>query len=182
MITFLIIGIFIVVSVSIREEEKRYNKISKYAIETEILSDELDKKNGIRFLILIIGMIYTAVISYVIDDEYKDWEIKEQIELVSLSDKNSIVVRYVQALPENVYKYRYEVDSPFGTESSKEYEVAMLESQNVTEIEDPKCEIPLLIKYESKMKIDIWGIHLGGEKREVFYVPEGTIEKSINLE
>ena len=137
-------------------------------------------------ILCFIGLIILAIPDKSLDEDI-DWECVKSTELVSLS--NTVVsqgggLMYVSILAENVYTYRYEIDSPFGTDTSKEYIVDTI-SGNVEEIEDPKCEVPLLLKYRSKprVKIGLWNIIIsfGGETKYIFYVPEGTIQKEIQL-
>lgn len=114
----------------------------------------------------------------------RDWKLHEQIQLVSLS--NGLATQgggfmYVSVSAENAYSYRYEIDSKFGSETSKEYVVDVV-SGNVEEIEDINCETPVLLKYKNKLGISKWRIILPGEATKyVFYVPEGTISHEIKL-
>lgn len=113
-----------------------------------------------------------------------DWELHKQTQLVSLS--NGLATQgggfmFVSVSAENAYSYRYEIDSRFGTETSKEYVVDVV-SGNVEEIEDINCETPVLLKYKNKLGISKWRIILPGEATKyVFYVPEGTISHEIKL-
>ena len=70
---------------------------------------------------------------------YKDWELAEEIELVSLSNglaSGSKGFIYVSLTADNTYTYRYEIDSDFGTTTSKDV-------QKVTEIfEEYMPELP----------------------------------------
>ena len=115
---------------------------------------------------------------------YKDWEFLKETELVSLS--NSVASEgggliYVSVSANNVYTYRYEIDSEFGTETSKEYETSTI-SNNVQEIEDSNCETPVLRTYTRKGKKSIWTFAIWSDEFEhVFYVPEGTISKEVKL-
>lgn len=55
---------------------------------------------------------------------YTDWEMVQETELVSLSDSTAsggVGLVYVSLSANNAYTYRYEIDSEFGTETSKEY-------------------------------------------------------------
>jgi len=116
---------------------------------------------------------------------YSDWELVEEKELISLS--NSLGTEgyggiYVSLSAENVYTYRYEIESEFGTETSREY-VTKTISFNVQEIEDPNCQKPVIRTYLKKAKKTAWTFALGAnEYSYVFYVPEGTISKEVNLQ
>ena len=51
---------------------------------------------------------------------------------------------------------------------------------NVRAIESKDCEKPVLKVYKTKAKKGIWTFALGSDKTEyVFYVPEGTIARSM---
>lgn len=130
--------------------------------------------------VCVLGGIFIGIIVPV---EYHEWELKEETELVSLS--NSTVTEgggiiYVSLSGENTYTYRYEISSEFGTETSTEYEVGTI-SNNVIESEDKNCEVPVLRTYVRKGKATIWTFGLGKEIKYVFYVPEGTIQKDVKL-
>lgn len=116
---------------------------------------------------------------------YTDWEQIDEIELVSLSNSlgtESSGFIYVSLSANNVYTYRYEVESQFGTNSSKEYKTGTL-SNNVTEVEDPNCDIPVLRIYERSGRKTIWTFAFRtNEYSYVFYVPEGSIAKEIKLD
>lgn len=110
----------------------------------------------------------------------------KKTELVSLS--NSTISGgagciYVSLSADNSYTYRFEVDSMFGTESSKEYKTAtIVNNDNVTELEDTNCQTPMLIEYERTAKKSIWTFGLlNSETAYVFNVPEGTISKEVKL-
>lgn len=130
--------------------------------------------------VCVLGGIFIGIFVPV---EYHEWELKEETELVSLS--NSTVTEgggiiYVSLSGENTYTYRYEISSEFGTETSTEYEVGTI-SNNVIESEDKNCEVPVLRTYVRKGKATIWTFGLGKEIKYVFYVPEGTIQKDVKL-
>ena len=113
--------------------------------------------------------------------QYEEWIFKEETELVSLSNTQVVEGFFVNRSSENVYTYRYEINSDFGTETSKEYVIDTV-CGNVEEIEDPKCETPLLKEYKSKFGVNFWRIMFPKEATKyVFYVPEGTIQKDIKL-
>lgn len=80
-----------------------------------------------------------------------------------------------------MYSYRYEIESSFGTDTSKNF-VTDIVSGNVIESEDPNCIYPVLQIFKSKGKISIWSFSLADtQETYVFYVPEGTISKEVNL-
>lgn len=116
---------------------------------------------------------------------YTDWEMVQETELVSLSDSTAsggVGLIYVSLSADNAYTYRYEIDSEFGTETSKEYQTATVLGQNVQEVEDPDCETPVIRVYTRKGKMSVWTFALGNEETKyVFYVPEGTISKEVKL-
>ena len=65
----------------------------------------------------------------------------------------------------------------------KEYKTAtIVNNGNVTEIEDPDCQKPVLLEYERTAKKSIWTFGVASETNYVFYVPEGTISKDITLQ
>lgn len=117
--------------------------------------------------------------------EYTDWEIVDEIELVSLSNSmqsGGTGVIYISITSENVYWYRYQIDSEFGTETSKEYDTKTLTGNNITEVEDKNCKKAVLRIYERKGIPTIWNMAVWNtETHYVFYVPEGTIQKEIKL-
>lgn len=114
---------------------------------------------------------------------YNDWELQKEVELVSLSNSvetGSSGFLYVVRSSDNVYSYRYKIDSEFGTPTSTNYETDTVEG-NVEEIEDPKCEVPVLRIYQKTAKRTKWTFGLMGETKYVFYVPDGTIQKEVKL-
>ena len=117
---------------------------------------------------------------------YNDWKLIKETKLVSLSNSTvsggtgSLV--YVSLSADNSYTYRFEVDSPFGTKSSKKYKTATLvNDNNITEIEDSKCQEPILMEYKRTAKKSIWTFGICPETSYVFNVPDGTISKDIKL-
>lgn len=130
-----------------------------------------------------VSVLAGILIGIIVPVEYKEWELVQETELVSLS--NSVATTgggfiYVSVSGENVYTYRHEIQSEFGTETSTEYKVDTV-SENVIESEDENCEGPVLRKYVRKGKMTIWTFGLGSETKYVFYVPKGTIQKEVNL-
>ncbi len=118
---------------------------------------------------------------------YNDWELIKETELVSLSNASASGGSgfiYVSLSADNAYTYRFEVDSAFGTSSSKEYKTAtIINSDNdVIEVEDSECQKPVLMEYGRTAKKSIWTFGLASDETSyVFYVPEGTISKEIKL-
>lgn len=119
---------------------------------------------------------------------YNDWKLIKETELVSLSNASAsggTGFIYVSLSADNAYTYRFEVDSTFGTKSSKEYKTSTIinDYNEVIEIEDPACQKPMLMEYNRTAKKSIWTFGLlADETSYVFYVPEGTINKDIKLE
>ena len=134
------------------------------------------------FLVLLLGVIYMGVFSPI--SGYEEWELKQETELISLSNNvasggNGIV--YVSLSADNVYTYRYEINSEFGTETSREYRTVTLTGNGVEEIEDSNCEVPVIRVYRKEAKKTIWTFGLKSETKYVFYVPEGSISKEVKL-
>ena len=125
---------------------------------------------------IVIGLFYPT--------KFGEWELINETELITLS--NNTVTEgggflYVTVSGENVYTYRHEISSEFGTHTSIEYETDTI-SGNVIESEDPNCEKAVLLEYERKAKATFWTFGIGGsETKYVFYVPKGTIQKDIKL-
>ena len=119
-------------------------------------------------------------------DGYTDWELVEETELVTLSDTSvsgDIGPIYL-SLSGNTYTYRYEevdstfeVNSKFGTKSTTSH----ISAYDVTVIEDPECQKPVLMEYGRTAKETLWNFSFCCESSYVFYVPEGTISKEIKL-
>lgn len=133
------------------------------------------------FLLLLAGsfLIGTSAIS-----GYEEWELMEETELISLSKdvaSGGTGFVYVSLSADNVYTYRYEINSEFGTETSKEYKTTTLTDKDVEEIEDPNCEVPVIRVYQRDAKRTIWTLGWATETKYVFYVPEGTISKEVKL-
>lgn len=141
------------------------------------------------YMIVVLGLGFLALSLYFgicgLDD-YNDWELVEETPLVSLSNTTASeghgTLFYVSISAENVYTYRYEIDSEFSTGTSKEYKIATLDDNfNVIESEDPNCTKPVLLHYRRYPKKSIWTFGLGSDDIYDFYVPEGSITKEINL-
>ena len=117
---------------------------------------------------------------------YTDWQLVKETELVTLS--NSVASQgtgrmfYVSISADNVYSYRYEIESEFKTEGSKSYKVDIVSGDNVEEIEEPNSSKAILQEYHRKGKMSIWSFaFLSDETRYVFRVPKGTISREIAL-
>ena len=119
---------------------------------------------------------------------YEESKLEEQIELVSLS--NSVAsegggMLYVSVNAENVYSYRYEVVSDVPGKEGKTYKTATVsadEDVEILEVETTDGSKPILAKYVAKGKKSIWTFALGAEKvTYIFYIPEGTISKTVSL-
>ena len=82
---------------------------------------------GVILSSLVIGLFYPA-------KGFTDWQLVKETELVTLS--NSVASQgsgrmfYVSISADNVYSYRYEIESEFKTEGSKS--VNMLENQTIS--------------------------------------------------
>ena len=142
--------------------------------------------NSMLFLLGVFGILTSICLGLFFPfSGYNDWKLIKETKLVSLS--NSTVsggtgLVYVSLSADNSYTYRFEVDSPFGTKSSKKYKTATLvNDNNITEIEDSKCQEPILMEYERTAKKSIWTFGIYFETSYVFNVPEGTISKDIKL-
>ena len=119
---------------------------------------------------------------------YEESKLEEQVELVSLS--NSVAsegggMLYVSVNAENVYSYRYEVESDIPEKEGKTYKTATVsedENIEILEVETTDGSKPILAKYVAKGKKSIWTLALGAEEvTYIFYVPEGSIAKDIVL-
>ena len=88
---------------------------------------------GVILSSLVIGLFYPA-------KGFTDWQLVKETELVTLS--NSVASQgsgrmfYVSISADNVYSYRYEIESEFKTEGSKSYKVDTVSGDNVEEIEE----------------------------------------------
>lgn len=115
-----------------------------------------------------------------------DWYPTKRTELVSLSDSTvggSKGFIYVSVSAANVYTFRYEIDSEFGTETSVEFKTATINGSNVVEVEDSAIKTPYLQVYERSGKKTIWTFALATtEYKYVFYVPVGSISREVKLD
>ena len=117
---------------------------------------------------------------------YTDWELVNETKLVTLSNsvssQGSGTMLYVSISADNVYSYRYEIDSEFKAEGAKSYKVDTISGSDIEEIEDANCTEAKLQEYHRKGKLSIWSFALlGYETKYVFLVPEGTISREIAL-
>ena len=143
--------------------------------------------NSMSFLLGVFGILISICFGLFFPfSGYKDWKLIKETKLVSLS--NSTVsggtgLVYVSLSADNSYTYRFEVDSTFGNKLSKKYKTAtIVNDNNITEIEDSKCQEPTLMEYKRTAKKSIWTFGLlSNETSYVFNVPEGTISKDIKL-
>ena len=141
----------------------------------------------ISFQICSIGFIFSILLGLFYPfSGYNNWKLVKETKLISLS--NSTVsggtgLIYVSLSADNSYTYRFEVDSTFGNKSSKKYKTAtIVNDNNIIEIEDFKCQEPILMEYKRTAKKSIWTFGLlSNETSYVFNVPEGTISKDITL-
>ena len=147
-----------------------------------LLGADLDVATVI-FVILVLGAIGMGVF-YPISG-YQDWELKQETELISLSNdiaSGGSGIVYVSLSADNVYTYRYEINSEFVTETSREYKTATLTGNGVEEIEDPNCDVPVIRVYQRNGKMSFWTFAVASrEYKYVFYVPEGSISKEVKL-
>lgn len=110
---------------------------------------------GSDYIIEICCVILLAAIAIGLFVPIKGMEDKAKLisetELVSLNNtvtsEGAGILLYVSVNASNVYSYRYEVENEFG--NGKSYKVGTV-SSNVTEVEEPNCEVPVLKKYKSK--------------------------------
>ncbi len=144
--------------------------------------------NSIVFSVIFTGVVIVAGgigLFYPIKG-YTDWQLVKETELVTLS--NSVASQgsgrmfYVSISADNVYSYRYEIESEFKTEGSKSYKVDTVSGDNVEEIEEANSSKAILQEYHRKGKMSIWSFaFLSDETRYVFRVPKGTISREIAL-
>lgn len=146
----------------------------------------LELDSSISEIIILLFFTVSFIIGlFVPISGYSEWELVKETELISLSNttaSGSKGLVYVSLTADNAYTYRYEIDSKFGTESSKEYQTQTLVNKDVEEIEDSNCSVAVVREYCQKAKRTIWTFALGQKNSKyVFYVPEGTISKNIEL-
>lgn len=130
--------------------------------------------------IAILVFIGGLILGICIPTEYEEWKVYNTTEIVTLS--NSTVTEgggflYVSVSAENVYTYRYEINS---TDMITDYKTDTI-SGNVVEREDINCKVPELIEERRKGKVTIWSFGLIPDTRYVFHVPYGTISHEVKL-
>lgn len=146
------------------------------------ISFKLDE-GEILFVFSLFIFIFGIIIGIFMPTDYKEWELIKRTEIVTLSNSTETQgggFLYVSVSGENVYTYRYEIESEFGTDYSTEYEVDTV-SGKVIESEDPNCKVPELLKYMRRGKATTWTFGVGCEIKYVFHVPEGTISHEVKL-
>ena len=117
---------------------------------------------------------------------YTDWKPAERTDLVSLSDSTGVSgakgIIFISISSSNMYTYRYEVDSEFGTYTSKEFVTETIDGECVVEVEDESIDTAYLQIYTRKAQKSIWTFGLFSKQyKYVFYVPPGSISKDVNL-
>ena len=143
--------------------------------------------NSIVFSVIFTGVVIVAGGGLFYPAKgFTDWQLVKETELVTLS--NSVASQgsgrmfYVSISADNVYSYRYEIESEFKTEGSKSYKVDTVSGDNVEEIEEANSSKAILQEYHRKGKMSIWSFaFLSDETRYVFRVPKGTISREIAL-
>ncbi len=135
--------------------------------------------------LITIIFIFSLAIGLFFPTKFGESELVRQTELVSLS--NSTVSSgnvFVSISGEEIYTYRHRIDTEFGTETSTEYVTSSIshDDGNIIESEDINCKTPVLLEYMTKSKVTIWTFGFGVALTDyVFYVPEGTIQKDVQL-
>ena len=144
--------------------------------------------NSIVFSVIFVGVILSSLVIglFYPAKGFTDWQLVKETELVTLS--NSVASQgtgrmfYVSISADNVYSYRYEIESEFKTEGSKSYKVDTVSGDNVEEIEEANSSKAILQEYHRRGKMSIWSFaFLSDETRYVFRVPKGTISREIAL-
>lgn len=136
---------------------------------------------SLAFLVVIAALMVGTILPI---NGCENWELVEETELITLSNdvaSGGTGVVYVSLSAGNIYIYRYEIDSEFDTETSREYKIETLTGEDVEEIEDPNCEVPVIRVYQREAKRTVWTFACYAETKYVFYVPEGTISREIKL-
>ena len=130
------------------------------------------------------GILYLGL--FCLLSGYNDWRLVEETPLVSLSNSTATEGKgnliYVSISAENVYSYRYKIESEIKTENAKTYKVDTKSEADgkITETEDIDCKLPSLRHYTRTYKKSIWTFGLGHDNLYDFYVPEGTIAKMLS--
>lgn len=136
---------------------------------------------------ILLGLLGVFVAIFAPLSGYEESIKTSEIELVSLS--NTIASEgsgriYVSVNAENVYSYRYEVESDVVEKEGKTYKANTISSSDgeILEVETTDGSAPMLVKYVAKGKRSIWTFAVACEKATyIFYVPEGTIVKDVIL-
>lgn len=131
---------------------------------------------------IVAGFIFALLPGGLGHDEWKLIEEKELICFSHKSDSETASDTYLLFSEENAYMYRYQVESKLGANTSKETQIETLVNEEVEVIEEINCDTPVLRMYERKGTKNNWKfIKLPKQTKYVFYVPDGTIAKSVNL-
>jgi len=116
---------------------------------------------------------------------YTNWEPLSRKDLISLSNSTvggSEGFIYVSVSSSNIYTYRYQVNSEFGTDTSKDFVTETVDGECVIEVEDESIDTAYLQIYTRKAQKSIWTFGFFVEQyKYVFYVPPGSISKDVNL-
>lgn len=146
--------------------------------------DDLESLFGSLVIFLFVGGIIAGL--FVNTGGYKDPVMEEQVDLISLSDSVSSEgggLLYVCINSSNVYTYYTQIESEFaGKNKAYKSETISGENYEVIVVEEKKCENPRVIKYfkDSKATFLSFGF-AAGKTYYVFYVPEGSIAREIQL-
>ena len=138
-------------------------------------------------LSILLGLLGVFVAIFAPLSGYEEPVKAAEVELVSLSNAIASEGRgriYVSVNAENVYSYRYEVESDVVEKEGKIYKANTISGSDgeILEVETTDGTKPMLVKYAQKGKKSIWTFALGCEKYTyIFYVPEGTIVKDVVL-
>lgn len=116
---------------------------------------------------------------------FHETELTSTIKLVSLSDQtisSGSGLIYVSISGENSYTFYVEVKNQYGSDTSKAYKSKTISGSNITIIEEENYTDATLRVYKTKAKRSFWTFALGSTKTEyVFFVPKGTIARSVSL-
>ena len=114
---------------------------------------------------------------------YHDWELTKETELATLSNSKELYgtgTVYVMISADNTYMYKHEIDSKFGTGTSKEYQTVTVKGKGVEVVEDSNCQTPVIQVYQRDAKASIWTFAcFTTETQYVFYVPVGTTSTEV---
>ena len=145
-----------------------------------------DTAYGVITLSVVIVIVSIIAGLFVPISGYYDWKPAERKDLVSLSDSSCISgakgIIFISISSSNIYTYRYEVDSEFGTDTSKEFVTETVDGECVVEVEDESIDTAYLQVYTRKAQKSIWTFGLFTEETQyIFYVPPGSISKDVKL-